>query len=218
VSVKVVAVCALAVALVVVLQLILPGLAERRLRGNLERNARGVDVHVSAFPAVKLLLHRADAVDVRIHEAWTGDGDLGDMLASTGDADRVDVSVERMAPLGLDLESVTLRKTGDDRLRASASVSPQALREALPGWLRLAPLSESAGGVVVRADASVLGREGSLRLRVRATRGAVVVAPDSMLGRLASITVFEDPRIEVQSVTSRVRGGSFVFTATGRLT
>jgi len=218
VNVKVIAIFASAAALVAVLQLFLPGLAERRLRGSLERNARGVDVDVSAFPAVKLLVHRADAVAVRIREARPSDGDLGDMLASTGDAGRVDVSVDRMKSIGLDLRSVTLRKTGDDWLRGSATVSPQAIRAALPGWLRLAPLSESDDGVVVRADASVLGREGSLRLRLRAANGAVVVGPDSLLGSLASLTVFSDPRIEVHSVTSRVRGGSFVFTATGRLT
>lgn len=42
-------------------QLLLPGIAERKLRSDLQANGSNVHVEVEAFPAVKLLWKRADA-------------------------------------------------------------------------------------------------------------------------------------------------------------
>src|SRR5207248_45620 len=48
------------VLLLVVAQLVLPGIAEQRLRDRLSRNGTVIQVHVSAFPAIELLWHHAD--------------------------------------------------------------------------------------------------------------------------------------------------------------
>src|ERR1700744_5724163 len=60
------AVAGLVVAVLVVAQLVLPGVAAHRLRDQLARSGRVLEVHISAFPAIKLLWHHADSVVVRM--------------------------------------------------------------------------------------------------------------------------------------------------------
>ena len=47
-------------------QLVLPGIAERRVREQLSPSGQVLSVQVSAFPAVELLWHRADRVVIRL--------------------------------------------------------------------------------------------------------------------------------------------------------
>src|SRR3954451_13378213 len=78
-------------------QLVLPGLAERKLRDDLMRSGSQVHVEVKAFPAVKLLFQHADRVTVDVSDynsGGTGKGtSLADQLARTKSTQKLDVHV-----------------------------------------------------------------------------------------------------------------------------
>ena len=73
------------VLLVLVLaQLLLPGIAAQRLRDDLQKSGTVLEVKVSAFPAIKLLWHQADSVVVRMGSYRSGVSHLGSTLAGAG--------------------------------------------------------------------------------------------------------------------------------------
>lgn len=191
-------------ALLVASQVLLPIVAEDRLRGELSDTGRVTSIQVSAFPALKLLGERADSVRVRLSSATIGTGDLGDRLASTARTDRLDARVDSLSLGPLKVRNVTLRKRGS-ALTGSASVRSADL----PVGIR--PISSSGGTLVLEADVGPL----SARARLSASDGALIVAPDGALGGLASLTLFEDPRVEVRSVSATGNADAFTINARG---
>ena len=89
--------------LFVAAQLALPPIAEHRLRDRLERSGTVERVEISAFPAVKLLWHRADDVTVRMGRLRTGSGNFADLLVRTVDTHDLDASAEEQRILTLRL-------------------------------------------------------------------------------------------------------------------
>ena len=55
------------------------------------------------------------------------------------------------------------------------------------------------------------------RARLTARDGALVVAPEGLLGGLGSLTLFRDSRVQITSVGARPGPNGFTLTATGRL-
>src|SRR2546423_13547039 len=100
------------VLLAVVAQVVLPGLAENRVRDRLAHDGRVESVQVSAFPAVKLLWGKADRVTVRMASVRTGVGRLGSLIGRTADADRLDGSTRELDVLTLRLRDARLHKRG----------------------------------------------------------------------------------------------------------
>jgi hypothetical protein len=210
---------ALAAAVFGVGQLVLPGVAEQRLRSQLERYGAVRQVQIESAPAVKLLWHRADSVKV-VMDSYrsqpSGHGSLADFLARTRAVGRLDVSVATLHSKLVTLRDVRLRKEGD-RLVGEAELTQADLSAALPSFLDLRPVSASANGIVVQASALVLGHRVMLHLGVLADAGRVVVRPEGLLfGSLATVTVFADPRIYVESVGAELRGERYLLTARAR--
>jgi hypothetical protein len=194
-------------------QLLLPRLAESRLRSELASTGTVASVHVSAFPALKLLFAKADSVRVRMRRARVGVGDLGARLASTRRAARLSVVIDVLALGPLRLRDVTLRKSGA-RLAGSASVTRADLSAALPVDLGLHPVASGGGALVMEADVGPV----AVRARLSAQDGALRIAPDGLLGGFASVTVFRDPRVRVLGVGAAATGAGFTLTANGALT
>ena len=193
-------------------ELILPGVAEDKVRDELRATARVEAVDVDAFPALKLLLNRADRVDVRLSEVTTGTRELAELLDSTRRTDvlRATVATVRMGPLLL--RDLRLRKDGA-RLDGEAAVTEQDLAAALPVAVGLRPVESEDGELVLEASGGGL----AARARLSARDGALVIAPDGLLGAFASLTVFDDPRVRVTGVGARGRTGGFTVTASGGL-
>lgn len=212
------ALLALAVLLVLLVasQLALPRLAERDLRAELAPTGDVRDVEVDAFPAVTLLAERADAVRVRIGAAEAGTGRLGDLLASTKRTDSLDARAATLRLGPLDLSDLQLTKRGG-RLDGRATLTRAALVAALPPQVGFRPVASGDGQLVLEATAGLFGTQATVRARLLARDGALVVAPDGLLGGLASFTVFADPRIEMTGVGARESAGGYALTATGRL-
>ena len=151
-----------AVGVLVLAQLVLPGVAERRLRDRLSRDGRVTHVEVHAFPALPLLWNRADRVVVRMSRASSGPGRLADLLASTRDAGQVDARVDQLQATLLRLRDVHLRKRGD-RLDATATVTDTDLRASLPPGFDVRPVAAGGGELLFEGSARVFGRTLSAR-------------------------------------------------------
>lgn len=192
--------------LLVASQLALPTLAERRVRSELAEFGTVASVKVSAFPALKLLFEKADSVSVRMESAEVGTGDLGDQLASTERTGKLDFAVESLSVGPLEVRDVTLHKDGDE-LAGEASLTA----DDLPMGIR--PVDASDGALIVEAQIG----PAVVRARLSAVDGALRVAPDGLFGGFASVTVFEDPRVSIESVGAESFEGGFTTVVRARL-
>jgi hypothetical protein len=206
-----VVVIALAVA-----QLVLPGLAAQRLRDRLEGSGRVLSVQVEAFPAIELLWHHADRVIVRMASYTSSPAHLGSFLAQAGQVGTLDASAIVLDTGLLTLHDATLSKRGRE-LIGSARVTEADLRTALPILQSVTPVASGSGGLILRGTATLLGVTATVDATVHAQAGALVVAPDVPFGGLATINVFSDPHLEIQSVGGSLRPGGFAVFGRARL-
>jgi hypothetical protein len=197
-------------------QLLLPRIAARRLAEDL-RHSGDVDyVRVWAIPALKLLFGRADAVEIGMSEARAGTGRIADLLDEARGTERLDARAARVRLGPLTARDLRVSKRGDD-VRAQAAVSDADLAAALPPGTGLRPVQAGGGELVLEASAGVLGIRAAVRARLSARDGALVIAPDGLLGAIGSLTLFADPRVQVTGVDARRAGSGFVLAAHGRL-
>lgn len=214
-----IALLVVAVVAVVVLgvgQLVLPGIAAQRLRDHLSRSGTVLQVKVEAFPAIELLWHQADRVVVRMQSYRSTPGPLGDLLAEAGDVGSVDAATAELDAGLLTLRDATLRKRGD-QLSGSGSVSEADLRSALPILQSVQAASAPGGQLTVRGTATLLGLSATVQATVSVQDGAVVVSPDVPFGQLASVTVFRNPHLQVEQVGATPGSGGFSVYGQARL-
>lgn len=201
-----------AIALLAASQVLLPGMAEDRLRDDLRPRGQVLRVEVEAFPGLKLLFGSADRVEVEMGEVRAGQGQLADLLARTADTDelRARAATLRVGPFVA--HDARLDKAGT-RLRGRVSVSEAELTAALPVAVGLKPVESDDGSLVLEATAGVFGQEVSVRARLTAEEGRLVIAPEGLLGGFATLTVFSDPRVRVRGVGAEPATGGFTVNA-----
>ncbi len=206
----------LIIVLLGVAQLVLPGIAAQRLRDRLQRSGQVLEVQVAAFPAIELLWHHADRVVVRMGRYRSSPGHIGSLLDQAASVGSLDASASEIDTGLLTLRDATLRKRGD-QLTGSATINENDLRKALPILQSVEPVASGNGELTLRGTATVLGVSATIDATVRAQNGQLVVAPDVPLGGLATITVFADPHVEVESVGAAAAPGGFSVVAQGLL-
>jgi LmeA-like phospholipid-binding len=203
----------LAVAALVGGQLALPRVAERRISSDLAKSGEVRRVEVQAVPALKLLFKRADRVEVEMTEVHAGTtGRLVQLLRRTRRTNELDARADLVTLGPLQLHAAVLRKD-DDRLSGQATVSEAELAAALPSQLRVRSVEDPAGELVLEGAVGPI----TARARLTARDGALVVAPEGLLGGLGSLTLFKDSRVHVTGVGSRTGPDGFTLTAAGRL-
>ena len=202
--------------LLVAAQLALPAIAEHRLRDRLEASGTVQRVEISAFPAVKLLWHRADDVTVRMGRLKTGSGNFADLLASTGDTEDLDASAQEQRILTLRLHDSRLRKRGDE-MTLSANVTDADLRAALPAGFDVRPVASGDGKLVFDGTAELFGSSFSGQAVVSVNDGRIQLEPNIPFGGVLSLTLFSDPRVEVLDVGVASRTNGFTLTSRVRL-
>ena len=205
------------VVLAVAAQLVLPGIAENRIRDRLAHDGRVEGVHVSAFPAVKLLWGKADRVTVRMANLRAAVGRLGSLIGRTADAGRVDATTRELEVLTLRLRNARLSKRGHG-LVGEATVTDADLRAALPPGFAVRPVASAGGQLVLRGTATLFGTTISANAVLHAQNGQLKIAPDVPFGGFAALTVFSDPHVHVEAVGARAAPGGFTLTARGRVT
>jgi hypothetical protein len=203
-------------ALLIIAQLILPGIAAQRLRDRLARSGQVLRVDVSAFPAIELLWHHADRVVIRMGRYDPTPGHLESSLAQAGDSGSLDASATEVHSGLLTLRGATLRKRGDE-LSATANVTESDLRAALPVLDSVVPVASGGGQLTLRGTATLLGVTATIDATVRALSGALVVTPDVPFGGFATIPVFSNPHLYVQEVGGSPSPAGFSVFARGRL-
>jgi hypothetical protein len=213
------ALLAAAVLAVVVLgvgQLVLPGLAAQRLRDRLSASGRVESVKVSAFPAIELLWHHADRVVIRMQQYRSSSGQIGGMLGEASGVGSLDASVGELSSGLLTLRDAVLRKRGDT-LNGSARVTEADLRSAVPFLDAVQPIASGGGSLTLRGTATLLGITATVDAIVAAQNGRLVVVPQLPFGGLATVTVFDNQALDVQSVSASQAPGGFSVFAQGRL-
>jgi hypothetical protein len=206
----------LVLVLLIIAQLVLPGIAAQRLRDRLSQSGQVIDVRVSAFPAIELLWHQADKVVIRMGQYRSDPGHLGGMLGQATDVDSLDASATEVRSGLLTLRDATLRKRGD-QLTGSARITEADLRAALPILDSVQPIASRDGQLTLRGTATLLGVRASVDAVVQAVNGQLVVQPDVPFGSLATLTVFANPHLSVESVAATRTTDGFTVSATGRL-
>jgi hypothetical protein len=195
------------VVLLVVGQLVLPGIAARRVRDQLARSGQVLSVQVHAFPAIELLWHHADRVVIRLGRYRTPAGKLGSTLSQSGDVGSLDATASEVDTGLLALHGAHLAKRGS-QLTAGATVTDADLHAALPILQSVAPVASAGGQLTLQGTASLFGVTATVQAVVHAAGGRLVVTPNVPLGGFATITVFSNPHVAVQSVgASPVAGG-----------
>jgi hypothetical protein len=201
------------VVLLVVAQLVLPGIAAQRVRDDLARSGQVLSVQVHAFPAIELLWHHADRVVIRLGRYRTPVGKLGSSLSRSGSVDLLDATATEVDAGRLALHDARLVKRGS-RLTASAIVSNADLHAALPILDSVTPVASSRGQLALRGTASLFGVTASVQAVVHAVDGRLVVTPNVPLGGFATIMVFSNPHVAVQSVGASAVAGGFAVHGT----
>jgi hypothetical protein len=207
---------AVLVALLVIAQLVLPGIAAQRLRDRLARSGKVISVEVHAFPAIELLWHQADRVVVRVAQYRSSPGHFGDLLSETADVGSLDASAQQLDTGLLTLRDASLRKRGDE-LTGSARVTEADIQAALPILQSVQPIASGDGGLTLRGTATLLGVTATVDATVAARDGQLLVAPDVPFGGLATITLFSNPHVAVQSVSAQSELGGFTVSGAARL-
>jgi hypothetical protein len=200
----------------VVSQLVLPGIAASRLRDQLSRSGDVLAVKVSAFPAIELLWGQADKVVIRMGRYQGGASEIAGRLDAAGDVGAIDASAEEVNSGALTLRNARLRKQGDE-LIGTAVVRQADLRSAVPFLDNVQPVASGDGALVLRGTASLLGLTTSVDVVVAAQNGNLVVAPNVPFGGLATITLFSNPHVRVQSVAAASVPGGFSIEAVAKV-
>jgi hypothetical protein len=196
----------------VVAQLLLPGIAAQELRDDLQQSGTVLEVNVSSFPAIQLLWHKADSVVVRMGHYRSASSHLGDTLGRAADADKLDASVQELFVGPVTLRDATLHKQGS-ALTGSATVTEANVRSAVFFLDNVEPIASGNGRLTLRGTASFLGLRATVDATVSARDGALVVAPNVPLGGIAAITLFDNPNVQVTSVSATNAPGGFRVSA-----
>lgn len=201
------------VLLLAIAQLVLPRIAARVLRDKVARYGQVQSASVYALPALQLLWGSADSAKLDARRIKVSPGQLIALLVEskpltdlTVRAHEVDLVHPGFGAGTVSLSDVTLHKRGQS-LYASALLSNEALRQALPLGMRIHMSTAEGDGVQVRASGQLFGFTAAISARVHAAEGKLVLSPTQpALAGLAKITLFSDPRIEVESVTATEEG------------
>jgi hypothetical protein len=201
---------ALLVVLVLLAQLLLPGVATTRVPTRVERYGPVHSTHVSAFPAVKLLWGDADSVSVSAGTLTVTPAQIATLLWEARTVGTLTVlaqgAVLRVSQLpgGLQLSDVRMQKRGSSVL-ASATMTQAQLQRAMPSGFSVQPTAGGEGQIEARASGGLFGLQASIDVLVRASEGNLIAEPRGLpFGGIATVTLFSEAHLRVQSVGLRV--------------
>lgn len=195
--------------LLVVAQLLLPGIAARIARDQIGKYGSVRSVSLRAFPAIELLWGRADSADVRAGALHLDVSQLDSLIPRLRGVQRLDMSADSLHVGQFQLQRALIQKRGS-AIELRGTIDQADVQSALPAGTQ-AQLSETAqGGVEVRVRGSLFGIGASLSATLAAQDGKLVAQPKGIpFAGLARLTLFSDEHLYVESVDlSREQGGA----------
>lgn len=195
-------------------QLVVPPIATTILKGRLEKGGKVLSASLSAFPWVELIWQHADTVTAHVTTYDVPPSQLKSLLHEAEGIGTLDIRINTVHTGLLTLHQVSFTKHGDEMV-GTADLDLADLRDALPIVQSLTPVSSAGGQLVLRGTASVLGVKASVDVTVAARDGKLVVAPTGLFGALATVTLYQDPKIYVQSVSATPISGGLRFVTRG---
>jgi hypothetical protein len=211
------------VLLLVLAEILLPGIAAQRVRDRLRPYGPVHGVSVHATPALELLWGDAEQITVSAGELRISPHKLVDLEQSLGgvtDAELISPGLDLLIPAlgaeGLRLRYVQLTKHGSE-LTARGSIRAADVHATLPGGFRVQGVSANSGQPEVGVSGEIFGASVSGHAVVSAKEGKLVAEPAGIpFGSLATITLFADPRIDVESVRAAPEGEGIAVTLQAR--
>ncbi len=190
------------VAVLLLAQLLLPRIAESRIRSRLDPYGQVHSVNVSAWPAIELLWGDADSVHVQAGSLALSTSRAASLLHEAKGFSEISLAASAVRLGKLQLTEATLQKHGD-RLTAAALASGAAVKAALPGGVTVELLGSEGGKVSVRATGALFGLGASLDAVAEASGGRIVVHPSGALLGGVRLTLYSDPKVHVLGVSAR---------------
>jgi hypothetical protein len=197
------------VLVLVIAQLVLPGIAVERVRERVGRYGEVHSVHVHADPAIQLVWGSAQEIAVDAGPLRMSSQQLADLERQLDGVGRATLTTPRLSLTSsstaageLPLLGARLDKHGD-ALSASGVVRASALQVTLPAGLHVDGLSAESGRPEVSLAGEAFGARVSGHALVVAREGAIVVEPAGLpFGGIATIMLFSDPHIYVETLTA----------------
>jgi hypothetical protein len=194
------------VLLLVLAQLLLPGIAANRISARLGRYGTVHSVTVKAWPALELLWHSADSVTVRAGGLKVTPAQTARLLWEARGINDIDLTASSVMEGPLQLHDVSVRKRAA-RLSGQGRASEEDVKSALPEGLALQLLTSEGGNVKVRASGGLFGVSGSFNAVVGASEGKLVVRPVGFPLSGLALTLFSEPHVYVVRVGARPLSG-----------
>jgi hypothetical protein len=187
-------------------QLLLPKVAASRISSRVGRYGTVDSVHVTAWPAVKLLWGDADSATVRASSLKLSPAQTAKLLWEARGMDKLDVSAASVQEGPLRLSQASLRKRGQ-RLSAEALLSVADVRAALPEGFDVQLLASHGGQVEVKASGGLFGIGAAVDAVALARAGKLVAHPRGLFVEGLQLALFSDPHVYVEGVgASNVSG------------
>ncbi|HEY3829969.1 MAG TPA: LmeA family phospholipid-binding protein [Solirubrobacteraceae bacterium] len=188
------------VVVLVVAQLVLPGVAARIARDQIGKYGTVRSVSLRAFPAIELLWGRADSARVEAGNLRMSVSQFDGLLPRLKGVQRVDMTAESLQMGPLRTGRVTITKRGEE-LSVRGNLTQADLQSALPAGVSAQLVESVGGGVEVRVSGSLFGVGASLLALLSAQEGKLVAMPQGFpFAGLARITIFSDPHLAVQAI------------------
>jgi hypothetical protein len=198
------------VAVLVLMQLLLPGIAAQRVRDELARYGVVRSATISAFPAIQLLWRHAQSASIRAGDLSMGTSQASEMLWKARGVERFDLSAESMRIGSITMHGFHARKRGTS-LYVTGSAGSADLLGVLPGGAEMQPLGSVPGGVEVRVSGNLFGAGTSVDALLSVQGGKLVAQPQGIpFAGFVKLTLFSDPHMTLSGfdLTSPAAGGS----------
>jgi hypothetical protein len=197
------------VLLLVLAQFILPAIAVKLVRDRAGKYGDIKSAHISAFPAIELLWGKAESATMTAGHMSVTQAQLTELTKQLWQArgvEKADISADEatvhLNGLAHGLTALHLHATKQgSRIDGSATVSQQALDEAMPNGFHVQPVASENGQVEVKASGGLFGVNASIGAVIKPEEGHLVAEPQGIpFAALGSITLISDQHIDVESV------------------
>lgn len=189
-------------------QIVLPRVAEQRVRDRLKPYGTLESVSVSAFPAIELLWGKADSASASARELSLSEAQAVRLVQAARGVRDADLKVATLKlevpglPYAVALHDATVLKRGD-RVSTQATLSQSDLDAASPSGVRIRPLAGGPGTVRMSASGSLFGLHATVEAVAMPSEGKLVAQPLSIpFGSFVRLTLFSDPHVYIDSVSA----------------